>query len=295
MFKLLHRHSKPSQGLIPIWEPNLAGIPAPVGFWPVRRRGGLEIEDLSGNGNTGTFVNAVTWSLNEGGPAVEFGGSNQAILCSGNHPSLINLAQDEITLISFIKPDTIGVGSSGRIMTKRNTATGTQGGWIFFTGTEAASIGFLTLDAGGGVLADARGIANALPLNEFHMAGVTYKRSEGIVRLYVDGIQIANDSSSNSTTTPGTDAGTGLKFGIQGISDREFDGEIGTSFAFNKQLSPTQMQFIYDNPYYAWGYLDDMIAIIAGQAAVAVIVPDETLAPTMQLLNSGGMIGKVYV
>ncbi len=50
--------------------------PGPVGYWKMDEGSGTTIADMSGNGNTGTFVNSPVWTNGQYGPALSFTGSD---------------------------------------------------------------------------------------------------------------------------------------------------------------------------------------------------------------------------
>ena len=50
-----------------------------VACYLMNEKGDIQIHDLTGNGNTGTFVNDTHWVVGPNGPAIDFDGTNDYI------------------------------------------------------------------------------------------------------------------------------------------------------------------------------------------------------------------------
>src|SRR3990167_283101 len=87
-----------------------------VGYWNFDEGSGATVADSSGNGNTGTLTNGPTWTTGKIGQALSFDGSNDYV--DAGTGSSLNLASS-LTVSAWIKPDTFGGGSYGRIIDKR--------------------------------------------------------------------------------------------------------------------------------------------------------------------------------
>ena len=96
------RTHKPLLGELPDWT----RFPRPVGLWLMNEGGGSRVNDLSGNGNTGTHTGA-TWVAGNSCPAVNYDG-NDYTNC-GNGPSL-NWGASDFTVIMGVKIDAVNDG-----------------------------------------------------------------------------------------------------------------------------------------------------------------------------------------
>jgi len=83
-----------------------------VGDWPINSLGN-KVFDLSGNGNTGTFVNSPTWTGGKFGPAIEFvTASSQYIEINDSDTVAFGDGAGSITkksIILWYKPNAINV------------------------------------------------------------------------------------------------------------------------------------------------------------------------------------------
>ncbi len=90
-----------------------------VGYWLFNEGSGNKVFDLSGNGNTGTFVGDVVWTPGQSGNAIYVPGSNDYINC-GNGSTLNPGASGSFTIVARILWNGWGESNSGRIVSKRD-------------------------------------------------------------------------------------------------------------------------------------------------------------------------------
>src|SRR5438093_748457 len=93
-----------------------------VGYWNFDEGSGTTAQDSSGNNNTGILQNGPTWTIGQKGQALSFDKNDDAVRV-GTPATLNNLSAFSVS--AWLKPLSIGSGSSGRIVDKYT-------GWTIF-------------------------------------------------------------------------------------------------------------------------------------------------------------------
>lgn len=198
--------------------------------------------DLSGNDNTGTLVNGVSYSSSDGGSLV-FDGSNDYVKIVG--PALAK-GKSELTICMFINPSSSGYRGSiwgegagandgnwwqynimrGMKWRTRDTSTGSQG-----SRNNDISVDYFTADT-------------------WQYMSAVYSVSGGFKTFYINAVQ-------KSTTTTSVDALTtarnldesqiGKPTDPNDSSDNYFTGNIATVEVYDKALTATEIQANFDS------------------------------------------------
>lgn len=157
------------------------------------------------------------------------------------------------------------------------------GGWgVYLDGVDPADINFVL---GSNTIAKAVG---ALVVDEWHHLACTADGAGNSGKVYIDGVEKVSDvidfenTANASVLSIGSDSGVLFFYG----------GVLDDIHIYNRVLSPVEVLDKFQHPNAMFQFRD---MVIGKAPAVVVTVPDETLAPTMQLVNSGGMIGAVNV
>ena len=242
---------KPRVGLLPRWNNNPVAIPAPVGVWLMNEGSGSKAYDLSGNENAMVLSNGYSWIADD----LVIDGSDGKGLISG--ANLNNLSNFTI-VVSFLKH-----------------AYPTAEDSIFFKQNEIA-ITLDRIDDGGrleiwlndGGWSKAGDIINSAGLNVWWNIAVTFDGSN--VYGYVDGFVTlgpAGDAKQNTTND--------INVGYDLTTTEYFDGQIKYMYLYDRALTPAQIVYLYQHPYYAWKYpeLWEMYAA----AAVGAVAPTGVL------------------
>lgn len=161
------------QGLVGAWCPSL----------PNGGSGNLLV-DQSGRGNNGTLTNMgpEDWVASEGGRALDFDGVDDVV--EANRIDLVSTG----TLSAWVK-----VSGNGTIINKQST-TSNQWDYAFYSAT---NLGSTRLYFYGDSLSPATFVISPsqLPSDWCHVAGV---KTATQLLLYVNGIQVASASATNS-------------------------------------------------------------------------------------------------
>jgi hypothetical protein len=208
-----------------------------VGYWPLNEGFGTKAYDLSGNNNTGTLTNFAlsgatsNWCGSPTGGGLNFDGANDFI---GTFTKSIS-PPGARTLSCWIRKSSNT--RSGLICT--TIAAGGQGFALVINRTVAGNITYI--HSVGGFLEVSVSIAS----NVWYNIGVTYNGSTNVI-MYLNGKNIGSSSSitpepvSSSNGTIGIEDSTGTN---------PFNGFISEVRAYNRALSPQEMQTLYNNPH----------------------------------------------
>ena len=187
---------------------------------------GSSATDASGNNRTGTLSGGATWtSSGRFGGAINFNGSSGLVTIADH--SLFDFTS-QITIEAWVRPtvrsnwDTIVMkpsGSSARAYALYSgNSNGNVAGTLRLGSTERTVTGAL------------------LTLNTWTHVAMTYNGS--IIRLYVNGTQVATRSASGSITT----SGNALTIGGSSTFARWFAGTIDEVRFYNRALSQSEIQ-----------------------------------------------------
>lgn len=221
-----------SQGLVGYWSMNGNTINWNTGA----------VQDLSGNGNTGTLVGMSTTSSEVAGKiggALNFNGSTSAV-CAPNSSSLD--ITGPITISAWIYPTSFGGGNKARIFDKDTGSVGYSMLLDNVNKTDAFGFGVNTLAFS---TKYAVSPSNVITLNKWQQVVATYD-GNATVNFYVNGVQYA--PSEGSVTSPASDSSTisGCIGESLDVATRSFAGNIGTVRVYNRALSPQEVQMLYE-------------------------------------------------
>ena len=221
--------------------PPTASTTTLVAHYKFDETSGTSAADASGNGFTATLGNYATsgWTAGKIGGALNFDGVSNYV-SAGAPAALNNLTR--YTIAAWIKPDTYGQGSLGRIMDKR--ATG--GGWTVFvcgsgtglcTGNIFLRQSFSVAEGGWGAP------VNSITLGTWQHVAVTYDNTSAANRpvFYVNGAVVATNVDTTPSGSASPDAASILAIGHAGQT-RNFDGAIDDVRLYNRILSAAEIQ-----------------------------------------------------
>lgn len=234
-----------------------------VGHWIMNEGSGNKIYDMSRYGNHGDFVN-TNWAIDR---VLDFDGDD---------------AVHGTTPIGLDYPLTLSVWVYVR----------THVNFTRFFGVSNSAGVTNTIAIGNG---SGRWLAAAESDNQFYsifilntwqlLTGVFISASD--VTAYVNG-QITTEEGASSNLLQGNIPDG--KWSIGARWDTSFvDALISDARLYNRGLIQPEVHELYWNPYPEYG------TRMIYAPVVGVTVPDDTLAATVQMANSGGMIGAVNV
>lgn len=217
-----------------------------VAHWPLDESAGTTVADLVGV-SPGTAVNSPTWVPTGGqvGGAMDFDGADDRVDV-GSDATLDNLSA--LTIVAWIKPDTLGEGPSlGRIIGKTSSAgTTTTGGWTLNLDTTNR----LTFDVDYNTTDFRRRAANnSITLGQWQQVAVTWTGSAtaSTSHLYINGVETSYATTTNGTGGRADDSAQSISIGNPpGRTDRTFDGKIDNVRIYNRALSSAEISALYD-------------------------------------------------
>ncbi|MBU3979612.1 LamG domain-containing protein, partial [Patescibacteria group bacterium] len=203
----------------------------PILFFPFNEGTGTVTADSSGNGNTGTLINGPVWTTGKIGSALQFNGVNNYV--STGNPSSLSFGTGNFTYSFWVY--TISNQSNTHIISKwkwSNTPSTNQG--IVFTVQQGP---WLQVWLGDASSSNAIGSTSysALPLNAWKHIALT--RQSGIVKLFVDAVQVDSNSLAHdiNTTTPLTIGGP------SDLSSKFFNGKVDEIKIYNRALTDSEV------------------------------------------------------
>lgn len=188
---------------------------------------GTRAEDSSGNANTGYLVNGPTWATGVLGSAASFNGTN-AYLYSPTTTSIpIGNAKQTISWWQYVSANP-GTEMCAVGLKNNNTGTG------ICVGFKSGLFGVWKFETKSWLLS-----ASQPTVNEWHHCAYTF---DGIQhRLYVDGTEVANSTTSASTSVPSL-IYVAAAGGWAGAAN--FAGKIDDVRIYQRALSSFEIQLI---------------------------------------------------
>jgi hypothetical protein len=218
---------------------SVGGLPQPTALW--RFEGNAD--DAAGGGNSGALIGGPSYSTDrkQGDYSLQLSGSGQHVEVASS-PAL-NVAKN-LTLAAWVKPRSVGTLQG--ILTKLTGASAKQ---------YALSIG-----AGGQLQFDYEYASNnyqlvspaTLPLNQWSHVAATVDSSL-VVRLYLDGVQVAAQSAPAQPVTSAEPVAIGRWGGNYDFN--YFEGELDDVCVYgNDALNPAQVAMLAGTPpgYALW-------------------------------------------
>ncbi len=228
----------------------------PVGEWNFDERYGSIVNDISGNGNNGTWTGtgSAHWVAGKYNGAGNFNGLDDNV--SVAHASSINNLP-AITASAWIYPKSVNATYGNYIIGKHQTVDSSPlpyKGWGLYLAT-GASIGYtntimFAVDFGTDHL-EVNGVSNAIKLNQWQYIEVTWNGTAGTgsssnVHIYVNGREITYGNQGDSSGTRYSDTSYNLKIGNSGDGLGAFNGSIDSVKLYNYARTPAQIAWDYN-------------------------------------------------
>lgn len=260
-------HQKPLLGALPMWSPNPAGIPPPVGAWVMNEGSGLPF-DATGSLDPPTLIT--------GNPAWGDGGINfsSTVISYGDVDVITGKT---MTVIMSIKPTTWAQTSG--ILNKR----------IGFDNQNAYGFGLRDSvpDYWNVALGGASGdFVNPLAYNWDSTGWSTteYSQISSVVdmnlganlraKCWRNGVLLPLLAADNDNSFDIFNSTSNVEIGRVNDAALYYSGRIRYIWLYNQALTPAQIHYIHTNPYYAWDYtLDFPIWMMVAEVAPSGVVP----------------------
>ena len=209
-------HNKPPMGWpLDLSEPINEGI---VGYWYMPEGSGNIVQDLSGNGNVGTFVGTINWAAGRNGPAIDIAGIADYVDVS------VSLGTT-FTIIADIFP--VEMDAYGGIVTFDNTHglfyQEASDKITYFLGTDHFSDTVIPHDA---------------------WSRIALVRKETAISFYLNGVPDGTDTITNTAFT--------AEYIGSDNSAEDYKGKMGYVYIFNRALSASEIALLYQFPFYGF-------------------------------------------
>jgi len=206
-----------------------------VGEWGLDEGGGTVAVDSSGNGMNGALLNGVTYTTGRSGMAtLHTGGVNQHIRVP-NAPVLASLT-GKLTLSAWVRPTDLTAESFQGVIT-RQFGTSWNDQWYLSIFNGYPTMGVNTPVGGN---QSVRASAKVAVGQWTHLAG-TYDGA--MVRLYVNGVQVASFAKSGDLVAASTPViiGGNQNDAVPDAAEELFRGAIDNPVVYNVALTPTEI------------------------------------------------------
>ena len=208
----------------------LATNPQLVAAYSFEEGTGTTLTDVSGNGNTGTIVNATWTTTGKYGNALTFNGTSARVTVPD--ASSLDLTTG-MTLEAWVKPSVVNTGWRDVIY---------KGNDIYYLEATSGNGGLPALSVKIGASSPNLYGASALTPNTWTHLAATYDGT--ILRLYVNGAQVSSLPQTGSITP----SSSPLEIGGDSIYGQYFQGVIDEVRVYNVALTPTQIQADMNSP-----------------------------------------------
>ncbi|MEX0642954.1 MAG: LamG domain-containing protein [Pirellulales bacterium] len=198
-----------------------------VGYWALDESSGSSASDSSGAGNNGTVSGTSNWNAGKINNAFQFNGST-SINVSGllGRPKNVTLsAWAKLTTADSSGSEIISLGDSFAI----RLDNGGSAQVFFYNGSSWSTISYNQAYAGGG----------------WHHFAAVFDDDHNYYRLYIDGVQRANGSTTSSITY-GLGANTVIGRHGNGQTSMDFTGWIDDARVYNRPLCATEVQRLFN-------------------------------------------------
>lgn len=201
-----------------------------------------QTSDLSGQGNTGQVVGLATSTTSTSGhlgQGFNFPGATNSYLNGGQSSTLSFDASPEFTLSVWVRGSPSQMSGAGII------ARGTGGAGEQYTIDVAANVfRFFTRNGAAGV----NGQINATvgpSLNSWTLVTGTFSGSQGLQRLYLNGVLAGSAAVTNTLETAVHITSIGARQSASGSYDLPFNGAIDDVRVYNRALSAGEVLQLY--------------------------------------------------
>ena len=226
---------------------------------------GNTVQDLSGNGNTGTLVDNTHFVSGKFGPALEFDGSGDYVNV-GNSSSINPTAA--ITVSAWVKADSFATYPT--ICARWRAAAGERG-WSLVVGNDGVvTFSVRKSDDLGTVTSSGATLSTGV---WYHVVGVFDGAN---VRVYTNAVSGTPAAYAGSIlSTPNQD----VRIGAYYTTSQPWDGLIDNVSLYNRFLSVSEIQQLYREPFcgYRWESIIELASYVAAGGETYIRTFDDGL------------------
>jgi len=183
-------------------------------------------------GNNGTLMNGASFSTGAIGQAFSFDGVDDFV----SFPSSPSLNVQSFTLAAWVYP----TATHSMPIFEWNDGSGTAYGLHFWLYPDGTSLGLNNYNGSyAPVIA-----SDVVTLNAWNYVAATYDQPSGQTRIFINGVPVADANHGSITSLTTADLYLGSR--IAGVENNKFEGMIDEPVIFNRALSATEIQGIYN-------------------------------------------------
>ncbi len=210
-----------------------------IGRWGLDEGSGSTASDTSDNSNDGTLTNGPTWTTGQHANALDFDGTDDYV--NIGDPAGLDSGTSDFTLSAWVYVDDF----TGIIFSKGRATGGTQGWELGMEATGKFRFSFLDSDSDGTEGDKCAAMDSGFATGTwYHVGGV---RSGGNGTLYVDGVQEATCSNSESAGSIDNNKQARIAFIDGGSSSQAFDGIVDEVRIYHSALTASEVQALYED------------------------------------------------
>ena len=249
-----------------------------VGYWLLNEGSGNKVFDLSGNGNTGTFVGDTHFVPGKFGSALDFDGTGDYVGC-GTNPSI--KPTGAMTIAFWAK------GMSGNANITGVGTLGASGSRGFVVGPDDGDR-FMML-----IASSATTIQSVEDDGSFSTDGTQWEHYVGVyqpsayLRIYWNGVLVGEKTTSIPASQYQAN-GIGVRLGDRGDGSSHLQGLIDHVKIWNRALSASEIALDYREPFCMFDRASN-VARLSSLVAPQIV----ELAGTSAALSSLSAIAKV--
>ncbi len=196
-----------------------------VGYWPLNDGAGTKANDMSGNGNTGTFMSTPLWTSGKIGKALSFNGSSSYIRVANSS----SLNPINLTVSAWAKSATGTWNDYGFIVSKRNV-------YIIHPAQNLTSVNFYIYTTGWVAVT----CTPSVPITNWNLYTLTWNGTN--LTAYINGTQCNTAVPGGIINTTDTNE---LNIGKDAGLSRYFNGSIDDVRIYSRALSASEIKTLY--------------------------------------------------
>ncbi len=211
-----------------------------VGLWLMNEGSGNVVQDLSGNGNTGTATSGVSWTGGPFGSVLNFPGAVDYVEIADS--PILRPGTGDYTIGVWLEVPFSGDTWAG-IYSKGMYTSAVANTWgLLREGTSTTRVAYQQATDGGGAFGC--NISSGVMADGWRF--ILARRIGTTTQLYVDAILIAQDTSAGDNLSITSSVAIASDTVVRKIC---FDGNISHAFQYNRALSVSEIALLYQNPF----------------------------------------------
>ncbi|MDH3738489.1 MAG: DNRLRE domain-containing protein, partial [Alphaproteobacteria bacterium] len=213
---------------------------SPIAHWKLDETAGFTAVDSEG-GHDGTLTNysAPAWTAGVVDGGLDFDGSNDYVDAGS-----FDVVGSGITMMAWFNAEAIAT-DDGRFVSKASSPNEVDAYWQLST-TDSGSNRYLRMRIKAGstttTLADS---SFNLATGTWYLATATYDNASGMMRLYLDGVEVASTAHAVGGALD-TNPAVPVALGANGTAERFFNGILDDVRIYNRALGATEISDLYD-------------------------------------------------